>query len=89
LTVFEFFYGSKQQASELGTSWASEIKEELNFAFKCYGSSKVISMSVIRKYYKKSFNGYYINLDCEETPWIKLCVLSIGIKELCFKRGED
>jgi hypothetical protein len=41
LAIFEFFYGTKQQSTELGTSWITEIKEELKFAFKCYGSSKV------------------------------------------------
>ncbi len=40
LTVFEFFYGTKQQSSEMGTSWLTEIKEELRFACTC-GSTKV------------------------------------------------
>ena len=43
--IFEFFYGTKQQASELGTSWLTEIKEELTFAFQCHGSSKVMNPS--------------------------------------------
>jgi hypothetical protein len=39
--VFEFFYGSKHQSTVLGTSWWTEIKEELSFAFQFQLSTKV------------------------------------------------
>ena len=41
LAVIEFFVGTKSQSEELGTTWMSEIREELRFAMLCYGSSKV------------------------------------------------
>jgi hypothetical protein len=31
----------KQALINFGTSWLTEIKEELKFAFQCHGSSKV------------------------------------------------
>ena len=34
--------GTKQQSEEMGTSWITEVMEEMRFALQCYGSSKVI-----------------------------------------------
>ena len=41
LAFFEFLYSTKQQSEEMGTSWWTEMKEEMRFALLCYGSSKV------------------------------------------------
>ncbi len=51
LAILEFFYGTRQQSEELGTSWVTEMREEMRFALLCYGSSKV------RKYGAQSNDG--------------------------------
>ena len=42
MAVLEFMIGTKQQSEEMGTSWITEVMEEMRFALQCYGSSKVI-----------------------------------------------
>ncbi|TRY61678.1 hypothetical protein TCAL_07990 [Tigriopus californicus] len=42
LAFIEFLVGAKNQSEELGTPWLYEIKEELKFAFKCHGRTKIL-----------------------------------------------
>ena len=60
--VVEFFYGTRQQASELGTSWISEIREELRFALKCHGNVKVNRDKFIGQVRRKRKVKFYLKL---------------------------
>jgi len=42
IALCEFLHGTKKQSEEMGTSWVQEMREELRFAFLCYGSSKAV-----------------------------------------------
>ena len=46
--IIEFFIGTKKQANELGTTWWEEIKQEVKFALKCFGTTKVTHKLGIR-----------------------------------------
>ena len=54
--------GTKQQSEEMGTSWITEVMEEMRFALQCYGSSKVIidfPFSTLKKLKIMIFLFYY------------------------------
>ena len=54
--------GTKQQSEEMGTSWITEVMEEMRFALQCYGSSKVIIDLPFSKYVHKGFLRLLCNL---------------------------
>ncbi|XP_059097644.1 glutamate receptor ionotropic, kainate 2-like isoform X2 [Tigriopus californicus] len=44
----ELLVGAKYSSDELGTSWFSEIREELRFAFKCHGTTKKVRKILLK-----------------------------------------
>ena len=62
LAVLEFMIGTKQQSEEMGTSWITEVMEEMRFALQCYGSSKVIIDLPFSKYVHKGLLRLLCNL---------------------------
>ena len=41
--VLEFLYGTRQSAKDSGTSWAEEMRTELQFIFQCHGNTREVS----------------------------------------------